>query len=327
MIDLGNYKDYLSDRVGEILTLAIEESKKRQHGHLDVEHLIIAFSRVEGSFFKEVMDELGLDAQVVLHRIEESLTSSAEYLGVGMRVTLATKNILRLAWKEAQHGGRKLIEPTDLCIAFFQVEGGVVEKIFNGLGVETEKVVHTVTLKARLLEKEKEEHKKKFELPPHLKYFGVNLNKLARLGKLPPLIGRAQELNQMIEILCHRQTSNSVMIIGEPGVGKTALVEGLASRFELEPDTIPARLRNRQIVNLQMNTIVAGTMFRGMFEDRIEKIINELKEAKNLILFVDEAHTIIGAGSTVLEDIESHKVAYGSPARVIRGRNPGDKYL
>lgn len=299
MIDLGNYKDYLSDRVGEILTLAIEESKKRQHGHLDVEHLIIAFSRVEGSFFKEVMDELGLDAQVVLHRIEESLASSAEYLGVGMRVTLATKNILRLAWKEAQHGGRKLIEPTDLCIAFFQVEGGVVEKIFNGLGVETDKVVHTVTLKARLLEKEKEEHKKKFELPPHLKYFGVNLNKLARMGKLPPLIGREQELNQMIEILCHRQTSNSVMIIGEPGVGKTALVEGLASRFELEPDTIPARLRNRQIVNLQMNTIVAGTMFRGMFEDRIEKIINELKEAKNLILFVDEAHTIIGAGSAL----------------------------
>lgn len=299
MIDLGNYKDYFSEKVGEILNIAIEESKKRQQSHLSVEHLLLAFSQAEDTFFREVMFDLGLDPQVVLEQVEQCLASSVEYLGVGMRVTPATKNILRLAWKEAQHSGRKLIESSDLFIAFFQVEEGITEKLFSNLGVESSKVLRTVTQKVRVLEREREQYKKKFELPPHLKHYGVNLNKLARWGKLPPIIGRDEEISQMIEILCHRQTSNSVMIIGEPGVGKTALVEGLAIKLELEPESFPVRLRNHQIVNLQMNTIVAGTMFRGMFEDRIEKIINELKEAKNLILFIDEAHTIIGAGSAL----------------------------
>lgn len=315
MIDLGNYKDYFSEKVGEILNLAIEETKKRKHTHLGVEHLLLAFSRVENTFFREVMFDLGLDPQVVLKHVEQHLVSSGEYLGVGMRVTPATKNILRLAWKEAQHFGRKLIEPSDLFIAFFQVEGGITEKLFSDMGVESNRVMGTVTQKVRFLEKEREKYKKKFELPPHLKYFGVNLNKLARWGKLPPIIGRDKEINQMIEILCHRQTSNSVMIIGEPGVGKTALVEGLTRKLELEPESVPMRLRNRQIVNLQMNTIVAGTMFRGMFEDRIEKIINELKESKNLILFIDEAHTIIGAGTALGVNADAANIFKSTLAR------------
>ncbi|MBW2183828.1 MAG: ATP-dependent Clp protease ATP-binding subunit, partial [Deltaproteobacteria bacterium] len=315
MIDLGNYKDYFSEKVGEILNQAVEESKKRQHGNLGVEHLFIAFSRVEDTFFKEVMSELGLDPQVVLEHVERSLASSVEYLGVGMRVTSDTKNILRLAWKEAQHFGRKLIESSDLFIAFFQIEGGTTAKAFSSLGVESDRVVQVISQRVRILEKEREKYEKKFELPAHLKYFGVNLNKLARLGKLPPIIGRGEEITQMIEVLCHRQTSNSVMIIGEPGVGKTALVEGLARKLELEPESVPVRLRDRQIVNLQMNTIVAGTMFRGMFEDRIEKIINELKEAKNLILFIDEAHTIIGAGTALGVNADAANIFKSSLAR------------
>jgi ATP-dependent Clp protease ATP-binding subunit ClpA len=315
MIDFGNYKDYFSEKVGEILNQAVEESKKRQHGNLGVEHLFIAFSRVEDTFFKEVMSELGLDPQVVLEHVERSLASSVEYLGVGMRVTSDTKNILRLAWKEAQHFGRKLIESGDLFIAFFQIEGGTTAKAFSSLGVESDRVMQVISQRVRILEKEREKYEKKFELPAHLKYFGVNLNKLARLGKLPPIIGRGEEITQMIEILCHRQTSNSVMIIGEPGVGKTALVEGLARKLELEPESVPVRLRDRQIVNLQMNTIVAGTMFRGMFEDRIEKIINELKEAKNLILFIDEAHTIIGAGTALGVNADAANIFKSSLAR------------
>lgn len=315
MIDLGNYKDYLSDRVGKILTVAIDESKKRRHSHLGVEHIFLAFSTVENTFFREVMHDLNLDPQVVLKHMKQYLDSSIEYLGVGIRVTSATKNILRLAWKEAQQFGRKLIEPSDLFIAFFQEDGGVPAKIFNDLGVDNNRVLQTIILKVRVLEKEREKYAKKFELPAHLKYFGVNLNKLARWDKLPPIIGRDEEINQMIEILCHKQTSNSVMIIGEPGVGKTALVEGLARKLELEPESVPARLRDYQIVNLQMNTIVAGTMFRGMFEDRIEKIINELKEANNLILFIDEAHTIIGAGSALGVNADAANIFKSTLAR------------
>ena len=103
----------------------------------------------------------------------------------------------------------------------------------------------------------------------------------------------------MLEILCHRERANSVMLIGEPGVGKTAIVEGLARRIEFEPESVPVRLRDCQVVNLQMNTMVAGTMLRGMFEDRIQNVIRELKERTNLILFVDEAHTMVGAGSAL----------------------------
>ncbi|HEV2764693.1 MAG TPA: ATP-dependent Clp protease ATP-binding subunit, partial [Pyrinomonadaceae bacterium] len=141
--------------------------------------------------------------------------------------------------------------------------------------------------------------KKKFELPPYLKHFGVSLNRLARQDKIPPTIGREQEIQQMIEILCHRERANSPILVGEPGVGKTAVVEGLSRLIELEPEKVPARLRNSHVVQLQMGGLVAGTMLRGMFEERIKGIIDEVKERDNLILFIDEAHTIIGAGAAL----------------------------
>ncbi|MCX5885434.1 MAG: ATP-dependent Clp protease ATP-binding subunit [Proteobacteria bacterium] len=299
MIDLSNYREYLSEKSSEVLSRAIDESKKRQHYYLGTEHIFLAFMQVEKGFLQEILTELRLDPDLILRFLEEHLTVSKQYLGVGLKIPPSTKNAFKQAWEEAQHAGRKMIEPIDLLVAIFQELEGVPIRIFKSLGIEPEVISHMILIKARSKEKETEELKKRFELPPHLKYFGVNLNKLARMGKLPHIFGRENEINQMIEILCHRERSNSVMIIGEPGVGKTAIVEGLAMKLEFEPHTIPYRLRNHQIVNLQMNSIVAGTVFRGMFEDRVEKIINELKERKNLILFVDEAHTIIGAGSAL----------------------------
>ena len=141
--------------------------------------------------------------------------------------------------------------------------------------------------------------KKRFELPPFLKHFATNLNQLARQDKIPPVFGRDYEMDQVLEILCHRERANSVLLLGEPGVGKTAIAEGLARRIEFEPEKVPVRLRDCQIVNLQMNTMVAGTMLRGMFEDRIQNVIREIKERPNLILFIDEVHTMIGAGSAL----------------------------
>src|SRR5262249_38152674 len=151
--------------------------------------------------------------------------------------------------------------------------------------------------RVRTREDKEERNNRRFELPPYLKHFGVSLNKMARQDKIPPVVGREIEIRQMIEILSHRENANSPMLIGEPGVGKTAVVEGLARIIELEPEKVPQRLRGAHVVNLQMSGIVAGTMLRGMFEERIQGIINEVKERDNLILFVDEAHTIIGAGS------------------------------
>src|SRR5436309_6996835 len=201
--------------------------------------------------------------------------------------------------ERARAQGRKTIEATDLFMAFSQDENSALMGVLRNLGANPETVVEQVRARVRTREQQEEEYKKKFELPPYLKHFGMSLNRLARADKLPPTIGREQEIQQMIEILCHRERANSPMLVGEPGVGKTAVVEGLARLIELEPDKVPSRLRNTHIVQLQMGGIVAGTMLRGMFEERIKGIIDEVKERDNLILFIDEAHTIIGAGAAL----------------------------
>ncbi len=299
MEELEGIKERLSPNARRILESAIEESKSRQHYYLGVEHLFLAFAKVEEEFFKEIMDDLNLEVSHVLSFLNEHLNVSRQYIGVGLKIPPATRNIFRLAREEAQRWGRDHLDSTDLLIAIFQESHSLPSKIFRSFGLDPDYVMRRIAVRVRNKEEMAEELKKKYELPPNLKHFAVNLNKLARFDKLPPIIGRDSEIDQVMEILCHVDRSNSVMIVGEPGVGKTAVVEGLARKIELEPRKVPKRLRNKQIVNLQMNSIVAGTIFRGMFEDRIEKIIKELKERKNIIFFVDEAHTLIGAGSAM----------------------------
>src|SRR5256886_12883853 len=171
--------------------------------------------------------------------------------------------------------------------------------MLRGLGANPEVVAQQVRADVNERDQKEEQYRRKFELPPYLKHFGVSLNRLARADKIAPTIGREKEIQQMVEILCHRERANSPMLVGEPGVGKTAVVEGLARLIEMEPDKVPARLRGAHVVQLQMGGIVAGTMLRGMFEERIKGIIDEVKERDNLILFIDEAHTIIGAGAAL----------------------------
>ncbi|MBI5234467.1 MAG: ATP-dependent Clp protease ATP-binding subunit, partial [Deltaproteobacteria bacterium] len=299
MIEIDEIKKRLSPRALKILEEAIEESKNRQHYYLGVEHLFVAFAKVEEEFFREIMDDLNLDTYHVINFLNEHMNLTRQYVGVGVKIPPATKNIFRLAWDEAQRWGRQEMDPTDLFMAIFQENHSLPARILRTFGLDPDYVIRRIAVRVRTREEKEEEVKKKYELPANLKHFAVNLNKLARFDRLPSIIGREEEIEQVMEILCHVERSNSVMLVGEPGVGKTAVVEGLARRMELEPKKVPKRLRDKQVVNLQMNSIVAGTIFRGMFEDRMEKVIKELKEKKNLILFIDEAHTLIGAGSAM----------------------------
>ncbi|MFQ5480778.1 MAG: AAA family ATPase [Thermodesulfobacteriota bacterium] len=299
MTELETMREKLSAKAERVLDLALEESKKREHYYLGVEHLFMAFSMVEKVFFREVMEDLNLDSSHVISFLNEHLNVTNQYIGFGIKIPPATKNVFRIAREEAYRWGREEISPTDLFIAIFQENNSLPAKVFRSFGLDRDYVMRRISVKVRSKEELKEELLKKYELPPNLKHFAVNLNKLARFDKLPLIIGRDKEIDQVIEILCHVERSNSVMVVGEPGVGKTAVVEGLARRIETAPDTVPKRLRDKHIVNIQMNSIVAGTIFRGMFEDRIEKIIKEIKERKNIIFFVDEAHTLIGAGSAM----------------------------
>jgi len=315
MIDLSNYKDYLSDKAHQVLTSAIEESQKRQHYYLGVEHIFLAIMAVESTLFSDLADKLNFSAPKVVNSLRDYLNTAKQPLGGGMKVPPSTKTIFKLAWDSAINSGRKVIETTDLLKAIFQEGQNIPVRILRGMGVDPALVTRLISLQSKVLEEKSEELKKKYDLPPYLNNFGVNLNKLARLGKLPPIIGRDNEIQQIMEILCHRDRPNSVMILGEPGVGKTAVVEGLATKLEMEPGKVPKRLRNFQIVNMQMNTLVAGTMFRGMFEDRIENVIKEVKRRQNLILFVDEAHTLIGAGTALGVPTDAATIFKSSLAR------------
>ncbi len=315
MIDLSSYKDYLSDKAHQVLASAIEESQKRQHHYLGVEHIFLAFLEVERILFEDIADKLKVNSRRIITSLQEYLNNPKQMVSEGMKVPPSTKAIFKMAWDSAVSSGRRVIETTDLLKAIFQEGHNIPVRIFRDMGVDPNMVTRLISVHTKVQEEKVEEIKKKYDLPPYLNNFGVNLNKLARLGKLPPIIGREIEIQQMLEILCHRDRSNSVMILGEPGVGKTALVEGLAQRLELAPDTVPKRLRNFQIVNLQMNTLVAGTMFRGMFEDRIENVIKEVRRRQNLILFVDEAHTLIGAGTALGVPTDAATIFKSSLAR------------
>ena len=295
--------DIAPGKIGEsaqrIVDRAVEESRRRDHAVLGNEHIFLAFAQVEWDLFSQVMRDLELNPHGILQALEEHLNTVPAFAGRDLRVSPASKLVFKLALHHASRAGRQVIESQDLFSAIFEESQGIPVSIMRRHGVEPELLVSRISTRMRDLELREERLKKRFELPPFLKHFATNLNLLARQDRTPPLYGRDQEIQQVLEVLCHRERANSVMLIGEPGVGKTAIVEGLARRIEFEPETVPVRLRDCQVVNLQMNSMVAGTMLRGMFEDRIQNVIRELKERQNLILFIDEAHTMVGAGSAL----------------------------
>jgi len=295
--------DIAQSKIGEsaqrVVDRAVEESRRRDHALLTNEHIFLAFAQVEWDTFSQVMRDLELNPHEILQALEEHLHVLPTFAGRELRVAPATKLVFKLAFHQASRAGRQTIESSDLFSAIFEESQGIPVSIIRHHGVEPDVLVSRIATRMRDNELREERLRKRFELPPFLKHFATNLNLLARQDRIPPVYGRDKEIQQVLEILCHRERSNSVMLIGEPGVGKTAIVEGLARRIEFEPESVPVRLRDCQVINLQMNTMVAGTMLRGMFEDRIQNVIREIKERPNLILFVDEAHTMVGAGSAL----------------------------
>ncbi len=295
--------DIAQSKVGEnaqkILDRAVEEAIRCDHKSLTNAHIFLAFLRVEWDLFSQVMRDLNLNSVNVIKELEGNLKLLLTSKGGRLNIDRATKLTVKLAFQNASRDGRQVIEPSDLLLAVFEEEQGLSASIMRQNGVEPEDFIRQINIRVRDKELRDEIIKKRFELPPFLGHFATNLNLMARLDKIPPIYGRDKEIQKVLEVLCHRERSNSVMLIGEPGVGKTAIAEGLARRIEFNIETIPVRLRECQVVNLQMNNLVAGTMLRGMFEDRIQNVIREIKERPNLILFIDEAHTMVGAGSAL----------------------------
>src|ERR1700730_6478285 len=315
MVDLGAYKDKFGDSGQRILEHALSESRRRDQNYVSVEHIVEALMQEEPYMFNATMRELSLDPIVVKMAIEKRMEGTRQqHVGKGFRIAPDTTDLFKRAMERARAHGRKTIEAPDIFEALTQYDSLFME-VMRNLGASPETVAENVPVQVQKREQEEEQYKKKYEMPPYLKHFGVSLNRLARQDKIAPTIGREMEIQQIIEILCHRERANSPMLVGEPGVGKTAVVEGLARLIELTPEKVPARLRGAHIVQLQMGSIVAGTMLRGMFEERIKGIIDEVKERDNLILFIDEAHTIIGAGAALGTSSDAANMFKGALAR------------
>ena len=299
MADIDAYKDKFSESGQRILENALDESRKRDQNFITIGHILNALTVEEADLFNETMRDLTIDPRTVKMLIERRIEDGKQHTGKGYRIAPETTDLFKRAMDRARSQGRRVIEASDIFYVLSNDERSLLNDVLRNLGVPPEEVAQTARTRIRKREKEEERSRKKYELPSFLKHFGVSLNKLARQDKIPPTIGREKEIMQMIEILSHRERSNSPMLVGEPGVGKTAVVEGLARMIELEPEKVPERLRNSHIVQLQMGGLVAGTMLRGMFEERIKGIIDEVKEKTDIILFIDEAHTIIGAGAAM----------------------------
>ena len=297
--DLDIPRNRLGDSAERVVDRAVDEARRHGHGILTNEHICLGFAQVEWDLFGQVMRDNSLNPHDFLRALEDHLRLLPAQSVQDLRLSPSTKLLFRLAQLHAGRSGRNVIESSDLFSAIFEETQGVPVSIIRRQGVEPEMVVSRLATRMRDHEQQAERLKKRFELPPFLKHFATNLNQMARQDRIPPVFGRDAEMQQVLEVLCHRERANSVLLVGDPGVGKTAIAEGLARRLEFEPDTVPLRLRDCQIVNLQMNSMVAGTMLRGMFEDRIQNVIREIKERPNLILFIDEVHTMIGAGSAL----------------------------
>ena len=289
----------ITEAAQRVIDRAVEEARRREHSLLTSEHVFYALAQVEWDLFGEAMRDVNVNPHEVLRAIDQHLRSAPSLTGCEFRVSPTTKLVCKLALHHASRSGHAGIEPGDLLLALFEETQGVPVSILRQYGVDPDALLSRLDARLRDVELRNERLKKRFDLPPYLKQFATNLNLLAWQDKLPPVFGRDREIQQVLEILCHRERVNSVMLVGEPGVGKTAIAEGLAQRIEFEPEAIPVRLRDCQIINLQMNTMVAGTMLRGMFEDRMQNVIREVKERPRFVLFVDEAHTMIGAGSAL----------------------------
>ncbi|PYR13070.1 MAG: hypothetical protein DMF99_02350 [Acidobacteria bacterium] len=243
VLDLDIASSKIGDSAQRVIDRAIEASRRREHALLANEHLFIAFAQVEWDLFAQIMRDSDLNPHQILGAVEDRLGRMACVPGREPEVPPQTKLIFRLALHCATRAGRAAIASVDIMAAMLEESQGATASILRRHGVDPGALTVRLHERLRDLELRDEWLKKRFELPPVLRHYATNLNLLARLDKVPPVFGRDAEIRQVLEILCHRERANSVMLVGEPGVGKTAIVEGLAcSRIGSKASSASSRI-------------------------------------------------------------------------------------
>ena len=287
--------DRFTDRVRRVIYYARDEANRLQHDYIGTEHLLLGIVREGEGIAAKVLGKLDLDFEQIQQAVESMVKSSGSSLIVGeIPFTPRAKRVLELAIDEARQLGHNYVGTEHLLLGLIREGEGVAAQVLSELGVDRKRVREEVlrllgpsaTMKARKTKKEKSETQ-------NLDQFGRDLTQLARENKLDPIIGREAEIERVIQVLSRRKKNNPILI-GEPGVGKTAIAEGLAQ--QIVENKVPEILKDKRICTLDLASVVAGTKYRGQFEERLKSIINEIREAEDVIIFIDEVHTIVGAG-------------------------------
>jgi len=279
-----------TERARRVLTLAREEARRFGHLQIEPEHLLLGILREGSGLAIKVLNRFRVASGELRHLMEERMVKTSSLLHYGEIVfSSRTKRVVELSIQEARELGHPYVGTEHILLAILRMKECTASQVLNGMGVEINRLrEEVVRLQSSYYSKEKKTR------TPALDAFGIDLTELAREGKLDPIIGRGKEIQRIIQILSRRKKNNP-LLIGYAGVGKTAIVEGLAQKIVKED--VPDILRMKRLISLDLPLIVAGTKYRGQFEERIKVLLNEIKESGNLILFIDEVHTLIGAGA------------------------------
>jgi len=298
---MGNF----TPRAQQVLALARKEADRFNHNFLGTEHLLLGLIKLGQGVAVNVLQKMGLDLETVRMEVEKQTGTGPDQKMIGnIPYTPRVKKVLALASKEAKNLNHTYVGTEHILLGLLREGDGVAAKVLRSLDVDIEQCRQEILkeLDPNFAAEEssipasgdKGPEKKGEVKTPALKAFGRDLTEIARKGDMDPVIGRKNEIERVIQILC-RRTKNNPVLLGEAGVGKTAIVEGLAQ--EIARGNVPEILLNKRVITLDLALMVAGTKYRGQFEERIKAVMDEIRRAKNIILFIDELHTIVGAGS------------------------------
>src|ERR1700716_1837758 len=297
-------------RAQQVLALARKEADRFNHNFVGTEHLLLGLIKLGQGVAVNVLQKMGLDLETVRMEVEKQVGTGPDQKMIGnIPYTPRVKKVLALAAKEAKSLNHTYVGTEHILLGLLREGDGVAARVLKNLDVDIEQTRQEILKEldpnftgqeeggeqASASEGSEKPPEKKGEIKtPALKAFGRDLTEIARKGEMDPVMGRKNEIERVIQILC-RRTKNNAVLLGEAGVGKTAIVEGLAQ--EIAAGKMPELLRDKRVITLDLALMVAGTKYRGQFEERIKAVMDEIRRSKNVILFIDELHTIVGAGS------------------------------
>ena len=290
-------------RAQQVLALARKEADRFNHNYVGTEHLLLGLIKLGQGVAVNVLQKMGLELETVRTEVEKQVGTGPETKMIGnIPYTPRVKKVLALAGKEAKALQHSYVGTEHILLGLLREGEGVAARVLKSLEVDIERTRNEILKELDPNFSPQEDGEgvpteaggKKDSKTPALRAFGRDLTEVARKGELDPVIGRSDEIERVIQILCRRKKNNPVLI-GEAGVGKTAIAEGLAQ--EIVAGEVPEILHDKKVITLDLALMVAGTKYRGQFEERIKAVMDEIRRAKNVILFIDELHTIVGAGS------------------------------